>query len=1151
MSDSSNDESKDMNKESEVSSSSSNRHQNRPAVEDTECDASSEEPKPRSLSPDTSDAASAEHAGPSQANLPASSDTPILAPSVETQGEALTSTTDNGRGEQHAAESSHQEAGISSGETSAGTSAQPAVVSSALQDKDDAKSSSSDEYFEADASAFEPMLEIPDVTGSQDRSNVQEAEASLGDQLSTTRHPWELDISSESNSQDAIAIISSGQLSTSRQAAAISESNSQEAEATLRHPQKSWEMLLSYESSTDEEVAESSNQQSNQPSVSGVQREVGQSSDQVCEAREISTTQQQSACASPSNSENVEIDEENNVEPGVSQETVTGSARDDEGASSSEIQSHSAAVSGSLDEEDEVGLSRSDQPENVQQVVEGTSSDHMLTSSGQPSTSQEVNVSESRRISQEIESNQLLSSSQQPDVSDSNEEEGEEVVGTDQVDEEVLTSSGQPSTFRPLALDISELHGESQEAEASAAAEQVSSESEDTNAESTSQQQVSFTVSGSDDLGIAATLPRASTENSEAGQSSSTQRQVDVSGSNDSQEEDIGMSSTSTPSAQRPDSPSTRRVAERLGTSQEAGTSNQQLTSTDRSQVSEDAPSSASASVPQGREVDPVPEVQAESSAAATNQPTESSDEEPGSASAQLSTTSAPQRPQEPPRMSVLAQQLTVSSASSRNTLPGMPRSSQREAGASNRHSNVGPDSTTMDQSAMDLGEAVSTTEEEQPGQVSTSQQRVVSTSWPAHTPSRVSSSADSSAAHITTSARLGGLLASRLSRDPLVSTSANAAPTNRDVDFRDGGASSTTSGLRGLLSSGPRPLGVSSSRPLPINHNLNLEPSQPVALQSSSLHAEQGVTEATAQRHPGPSTVGSSLVSPPLTQPSSSSAQINQNSNSHAQQNVVLNLSEPSQSGSSQRLSTAPGDQFPDDPDRKPKKRKRSPNDDDDNSNPPPPAKNATPGPSNDQSRNEFSSSSASLMEQLRKAGVIVTAVPPAPSHIPTATAASSHQSSTSHVLSEKVEGNIMNFKCLSVTNTSSAPLAHPSLSRVAEQLDSNSSDDIHVLGMFGQSDSPQQPPEVHSLAESAEESTTGLEDGEMMCVDQETLDKPIGEEDAKPRRGGKRGPRKPVEINPDMLRPKRPRKAKEKESEEDVKEKPKRGRKKKVQVL
>lgn len=81
--------------------------------------------------------------------------------------------------------------------------------------------------------------------------------------------------------------------------------------------------------------------------------------------------------------------------------------------------------------------------------------------------------------------------------------------------------------------------------------------------------------------------------------------------------------------------------------------------------------------------------------------------------------------------------------------------------------SRCGPDSTTVDQSAAAASgaEEVSTTEDDHPGQVSTSQQRgSVSTSWPAA--SGVSSSADSP---ISTSNMLGGLLASRLSRDPQV----------------------------------------------------------------------------------------------------------------------------------------------------------------------------------------------------------------------------------------------------------------------------------------------------------------------------------------------------------------------------------------------
>jgi hypothetical protein len=79
-----------------------------------------------------------------------------------------------------------------------------------------------------------------------------------------------------------------------------------------------------------------------------------------------------------------------------------------------------------------------------------------------------------------------------------------------------------------------------------------------------------------------------------------------------------------------------------------------------------------------------------------------------------------------------------------------------------------GPDSTTVDQSAANGAEEVSTTEDDQPGLVSTSQQRgSVSTSWPAGpAASGVSSSADSP---ISTSNMLGGLLASRLSRDPQV----------------------------------------------------------------------------------------------------------------------------------------------------------------------------------------------------------------------------------------------------------------------------------------------------------------------------------------------------------------------------------------------
>lgn len=195
----------------------------------------------------------------------------------------------------------------------------------------------------------------------------------------------------------------------------------------------------------------------------------------------------------------------------------------------------------------------------------------------------------------------------------------------------------------------------------------------------------------------------------------------------------------------------------------------------------------------------------------------------------------------------------------------------------------------------------MSTTEDDQPGQVSTSQQRgSVSTSWPAA--SGVSSSADSP---ISTSNMLGGLLASRLSRDPQVvifcqnqtfdsnclysfhqvSTSVSTGPRPRDSsDPRDGsGASSTTSGLRGLLST---PARTSSNFA-----RSNFSP----PTQSISPTLAEPTDNAMSGHQPE---VASGFVLSPQPSPSSSQRPTEQSF-------LAMQLAGPS-------LATAPGDKFP-----------------------------------------------------------------------------------------------------------------------------------------------------------------------------------------------------------------------------------------------
>ncbi|XP_059481865.1 uncharacterized protein LOC132200426 isoform X2 [Neocloeon triangulifer] len=421
---------------------------------------------------------------------------------------------------------------------------------------------------------------------------------------------------------------------------------------------------------------------------------------------------------------------------------------------------------------------------------------------------------------------------------------------------------------------------------------------------------------------------------------------------------------------------------------------------------------------------------------------------------------SASQRP--PMGISVLAQQLRVSSAGQgHSALMRQLISSQNESAVGNR---CGPDSTTVDQSAASAAEEVSTTEEDQTGQVSTSQQRgLVSTSWPAA--SGVSSSADSPIS--TSNNTLSGLLASRLTRDPQVSTSINAAHRPRDSsDLRDSsGASSTTSGLRGLLST---PARVS---------NFNRSNFSPPTQSVSPPSLAEPTDNAMGGHQPDG---GSNFILSPQLSPSSS-----QRPNETHQSFLAMQLAGPS-------MATAPGDKFPGDD--KGKKRKVSP-DRPHRRSPPPPA-----GPSRDLS--SASPPSASLMEQLRKAGVIITPVP-----------------KSAQPDSEPKRNDVEGRQDVQID----VQISQPSTSRQAAvpvEEDCEPMDESLDLN------------ENKAVMEEEDE-------GQMVLVDEEI---PLTDTPEKKRPGRKRGKRKPIELNPEMLRTKRPRRAKERhEEEEKVKEVPK----------
>ncbi|XP_065347835.1 proteoglycan 4 isoform X1 [Cloeon dipterum] len=415
--------------------------------------------------------------------------------------------------------------------------------------------------------------------------------------------------------------------------------------------------------------------------------------------------------------------------------------------------------------------------------------------------------------------------------------------------------------------------------------------------------------------------------------------------------------------------------------------------------------------------------------------------------------TSGSQRPL--PGESVLAQQLRVSSAGlGHSALMRQLISSHTEPAVANR---CGPDSTTVDQSAISGAEEVSTTEEDQTGQVSTSQQRGnVSTSWPAASGAGVSSSVD---IPISTSNTLSGLLASRLSRDPLVSTSNSMPHRQRENDVRDSsGASSTTSGLRGLLST-----------PARATHTFARSNFSPPTQSISPPSLPEPTDNAMSGHQPE---AGSSFLLSPQMSPSSS-----QKPAETPHSFLAMQLAGPS-------MATAPGDKFPGDD--KGKKRKASP-DRPPRRSPPPPS----PGPSRD--ANHIAPPNASLMEQLRKAGVIITAVPSGQGNAPETEPAEPEMRPPFQV---------------------DVQISQPSTSRQPEPvvIDSNSCEDFQ--GAF--------------------ESKEGTEDeeGQMVLVDE---DMPAPDVPEKKKPGRKRGKRKPVDLNPELLRPKRPRRAKEKHEEEE----------------
>jgi len=272
MSDSSNDGSKDFDS-SEVSSTCNVGRQNQSSAA-AEGASTSDAPIPRSLSPDTSEAANA---------------------AAVSQGDDLTSTTNEPR-------------------------------------QEDAKSTSSEEYLDADVSG--------NVTGSNERS-------------------W-----------------------TGEEPPASSSREQQEGPAVSESSSKPWNMLVSYESTSEEEE-----DQVPQPAP------VSESA----ETREISTTQTPNANVSPNNGQNV---------------TGSGDAVREEGASSSEMRLEGSSVSGSHDFniEGEAGSSS-----NVLEDITEGQEEEQLTSSGNGNNNDGV---ESSRLNQ-------------PELEAEEEEE-----------EEILTSSG-------------------------------------------------------------------------------------------------------------------------------------------------------------------------------------------------------------------------------------------------------------------------------------------------------------------------------------------------------------------------------------------------------------------------------------------------------------------------------------------------------------------------------------------------------------------------------------------------------------------------------------------------------------------------------------------------------------------------------------
>jgi len=141
--------------------------------------------------------------------------------------------------------------------------------------------------------------------------------------------------------------------------------------------------------------------------------------------------------------------------------------------------------------------------------------------------------------------------------------------------------------------------------------------------------------------------------------------------------------------------------------------------------------------------------------------------------------------------------------------------------------------------------------------------------------------------------------------------------------------------------------------------------------------------------------------------------------------------------------------------------------------------------------------------MEQLRKAGVIVTPVPPIPKETPQPQEPPAQDQNDS----ESVKS-----------------------SEVQEQTSSRPSSSLPESAPFD----PNSVDEFPSAFDN--KNTEEDEEGQMVLIDEE---EPTPE---KKRPGRKRGKRKPIELNPEMLRPKRPRRAKERhEEEEKPKETPK----------